>query len=597
MGRATIQADHEGGSYTVTVRHDVTAAARKRTTLIANRATLQAVADAAETTPEVRALVRLQITAIDKELARLDTMTGADYSRQAWCVDMTDGLSGDVGTIEPNTAAVNVLNIRPGFDGGAAWDPARDGDRVPFLSLPVADAMHNFALMPAIQKWRPTYRYGTITAIDYDANTCAVALDAAASQIRGLNINQASAIEDVPIEYMSCNAGAFGVGDKIVVEFSGYNWTAPKVIGFQDNPQPCEFHLRLVSVNGFTAFSSGYKLRVTQPVASTITGDPLKGTYTEDFTILGVGIGTGEVDANGVVEIEFAVAADPTKPINVQIAHPEKWRFWTEDWRGSRPNQWVKLASELGAGQATWYGTEPAEWDYRLDVVDWVTLDIDLRAETPTTFVPAGAVDEVDGYDIAATGLQYMRERRFDYFDAEPDCAWAENSFGLIEAENREQAVLVLKVPDDRDGSGVWELFNPESGHTVNNYFCTATTSSHQCGDGDYGETYQTLWIDETGPSGWGGPYGVANQSVYGAPGVLVDRHGDNAAFETNYRKSESEQGYDCRYAWAENVSPNCETGEQVEAGGAAVSCGLGVVISIGRGFEWTIEALDAENV
>ena len=38
---------------------------------------------------------------------------------------------------------------------------------------------------------------------------------------------------------MTCNAKAFEVGDRCVVEFGGQDWASPRVIGFVDNPKPC----------------------------------------------------------------------------------------------------------------------------------------------------------------------------------------------------------------------------------------------------------------------------------------------------------------------------------------------------------------------
>ena len=45
----------------------------------------------------------------------------------------------------------------------------------------------------------------------------------------------------VPIEYMSSNASAFADGDEVIVEFTGQDFAAPKVIGFKANPAGCEF--------------------------------------------------------------------------------------------------------------------------------------------------------------------------------------------------------------------------------------------------------------------------------------------------------------------------------------------------------------------
>jgi len=38
---------------------------------------------------------------------------------------------------------------------------------------------------------------------------------------------------------MECNGAAFEVGDEIVIEFQGREWSSPRVIGFRENPKPC----------------------------------------------------------------------------------------------------------------------------------------------------------------------------------------------------------------------------------------------------------------------------------------------------------------------------------------------------------------------
>jgi hypothetical protein len=38
---------------------------------------------------------------------------------------------------------------------------------------------------------------------------------------------------------MTCNADAFEVGDRVVVEFIGQDWENPRVVGFLDNPKRC----------------------------------------------------------------------------------------------------------------------------------------------------------------------------------------------------------------------------------------------------------------------------------------------------------------------------------------------------------------------
>jgi len=96
---------------------------------------------------------------------------------------------------------------------------------------------YNKALLPGYQKWFPTFRIGTITAIDGDL--CNVSLDDATSSQQKLDINQQKSLVNVPIKYGNCNGAVFEVGDNIVVEFKGRDATKPVVIGFQDHPRAC----------------------------------------------------------------------------------------------------------------------------------------------------------------------------------------------------------------------------------------------------------------------------------------------------------------------------------------------------------------------
>jgi hypothetical protein len=101
-------------------------------------------------------------------------------------------------------------------------------------------AFWNAAVLPGWQKWKPTYRLGTITALDVEADTASVTLDAATSSAQGLNVNQATSLTAVPVEYMTCNASAFEIGDACLVQFVGQDQAAPKVVGFKDHPKSCQ---------------------------------------------------------------------------------------------------------------------------------------------------------------------------------------------------------------------------------------------------------------------------------------------------------------------------------------------------------------------
>jgi hypothetical protein len=81
--------------------------------------------------------------------------------------------------------------------------------------------------------------YGTISNIDTAANTCDVQLDSVTSSIQNLDLNFKPTLSAIPIEYMTCNAGAFSDGDSVIVAFENHSWSSPKVVGFKDHPKGC----------------------------------------------------------------------------------------------------------------------------------------------------------------------------------------------------------------------------------------------------------------------------------------------------------------------------------------------------------------------
>lgn len=156
--------------------------------------------------------------------------------RQAWCTDLTeDRAAGSyVGTLEVKGEPDLVL-IQP---GARAWLPT-DGRVTGRDIMSPWQAYWNAAVLPGWQKWKPTYRWGTISSINYSNDTCSVSLAVATSSAQRLGVNQESSLSNVPISYMTCNAQAFEEGDRVIVRFSGQDWAAPLVIGFLDNPKGC----------------------------------------------------------------------------------------------------------------------------------------------------------------------------------------------------------------------------------------------------------------------------------------------------------------------------------------------------------------------
>lgn len=156
----------------------------------------------------------------------------AKFTRQMWCTDYTEGATGFAGVMEMN-GEQDLLIITPGAV------PLANAQLKPRELTSPEQAYWNVAALPGWQKYKPTYRTGVLTAIDFDTDTAGVTLDAALSSAQRLDINQSASLENVPVSYMECNADAFKVGDRVVVAFQDQNWESPEVIGFVDNPKPC----------------------------------------------------------------------------------------------------------------------------------------------------------------------------------------------------------------------------------------------------------------------------------------------------------------------------------------------------------------------
>lgn len=153
----------------------------------------------------------------------------------AWCADLTEDATGLVATVEVPGENKLVL-IAPAAPSPGPTDgllTAREVQTGP-------QVFFNAAILPGWQKYKPTYRVGTVTGLNTDLDTATVMLDAAYSSAQNLPINQAATLADVPVIYMTCNAAAFELGDRCVVKFTGQDAGQPKVVGFVDHPKACE---------------------------------------------------------------------------------------------------------------------------------------------------------------------------------------------------------------------------------------------------------------------------------------------------------------------------------------------------------------------
>ena len=215
MGKATIQSNLGAGKYSIKIS--------RAEDLINDK--LDWINDQLATATGPR---KITLELRKKNLQALLTNDPID----AWCVDYSTGLSGTVDTIEINGEDTHL--IAPATPGYQEIPP---GTVSPIPVLSPAQAAHSFAIFPGWQKFKPTYRVGEITAIS--GNICDIDLYPAISYITGANINQSETLEDVSIDYMSCDGIPFEVGSRVVIEFKGQDWNDPHVIGFESNPVDC----------------------------------------------------------------------------------------------------------------------------------------------------------------------------------------------------------------------------------------------------------------------------------------------------------------------------------------------------------------------
>jgi len=205
------------------------------------------------------AWLRLRQIALIKRKQWLQQYTEQPAEIDAWCADYTENLTGEVGTIEPGYQRRDTaqLIIRPanGEATGAAFSAGVDGNLTPVANQTPAQWAYNYALRPGAAKWKPRYRTGWASSIDTATNTMTVTLDDLI--VDDISTNQATVLTAVPIEYMTCNATAFTNGDQVLVEFSGQDWSVPKVVGFVAFPRACEEFPWLL-YSGFKLYQLNY---------------------------------------------------------------------------------------------------------------------------------------------------------------------------------------------------------------------------------------------------------------------------------------------------------------------------------------------------
>ena len=255
----------------------------------------------------------------DELMSRLLPFTNNDgepirQTVNAWCCDATEDMAvgAEVATIEIPSERDLGVRVRPAYESRETYSAARDGKLQPSWASSPEATYWNWALHPGNARWKPNYRLGEILFIDPLTDKCTVQLDPQRNNeksrardgntldvvnpvkyqidpdtgeqtpiLPGDNVQVSDGVTtltDVPIEYMECNAAVFEVGDHVMVEFQSRDWNQPKVIGFAENPRPCNtlgvIFTGNIETTSDTVFlrdmSSGGQPRLIHPAGGTI---------------------------------------------------------------------------------------------------------------------------------------------------------------------------------------------------------------------------------------------------------------------------------------------------------------------------------------
>lgn len=192
---------------------------------------------------------KIRIESNNKTIDALnDTLGQQDVIHDAVCIDGDDTLTVGqiVGSIEFNRYPADKgggykVCIRPG--ASSAYSAARDGIVRPARIMGPSELFVNQASMPSAQIWLPRYVAASVNSIDTGANSIdatayAVSNNHPATWWEGSTPVRLAEylLNNMPVNYLTCDSEAFEVGDQVVVEYINEQ---PTVIGFVDNPKPC----------------------------------------------------------------------------------------------------------------------------------------------------------------------------------------------------------------------------------------------------------------------------------------------------------------------------------------------------------------------
>lgn len=134
--------------------------------------------------------LELKVASLEKMILWYERNTPENPTIEAWCADLTEDLSGEVGTIEIPGERTIVM-IRPGYDNRSDYSKNRDGQIQPVICAFPASFFLNLSIFPGWQTHKPTYRIGQIIAdsMDFQNDTCSVCLLPAFSSQQSINVN------------------------------------------------------------------------------------------------------------------------------------------------------------------------------------------------------------------------------------------------------------------------------------------------------------------------------------------------------------------------------------------------------------------------
>lgn len=164
------------------------------------------------------------------EKAKLEQIEG-NVEKKLWLADLNTELAPntEVGIIDfydmrKNSTSVKQVII-PAYINPlpeSAYIPIRDGRLVPNEILSTYSWWYAFCACAGWERYNPRYRKGTITTI-HENNKCDVLVDSNYTQViphtaKSLN-NKEINLKNVPVRYLSCDALAFAVGDRVILEY------------------------------------------------------------------------------------------------------------------------------------------------------------------------------------------------------------------------------------------------------------------------------------------------------------------------------------------------------------------------------------------